>query len=96
MNSIDILAMRGGHKVISGTTAYGKTDYHFYGFIPNADATFTNLNMGDTDVTPTGVTFYAGIYYGAPSRVAPGYYNEVTLATGSITLVLTQDSPNHY
>jgi hypothetical protein len=96
MNSINTLAGKGGHKVISGATAYGATDYHFTGFVPHADTTFTKLVAGSDDVTPTGVTYAAGIYYPCSCKVGNGYYTEVTLASGSITLYLTVDSPKHY
>jgi hypothetical protein len=96
MTSQDILAMKGGHKVITSGTAYTATDYNFYGFIPHADTVIGNLQIGSTDVTPTGITFAAGIYYGCPSGVNPGYYNAITITSGTVTLVLTQSSPNHY
>jgi len=96
MTSQDILAMRGGHKIISSGTAYTSSDYNFYGFIPNEDSVISNLVIGTTDVTPTGITYVAGQYYGCPSGVAPGYYNAITLASGSVTLVLTKDSPTKY
>lgn len=97
MTSQDILAMRGGHKVISGTTAYSETDYHFYGFIPHEDTTFTTLVAGEDDISSdvSGVTYAAGIYYGCPAKLGNGYYTEVTLASGSCTLVLTLESPKH-
>jgi len=96
MNSRDIVAEKGGHKIIEDTNAYTATDYHFYGFIPHEDVTFTSLAIGDTDVTPTGLTYVAGIYYGAPAHVAPGYYTAFELAGGKMTLVLTLDSPTKY
>jgi hypothetical protein len=93
-----ILAERGGHKVISSGTAYTNTDYHFWGFIPHEDVTISNLKIGTTNVTPTGITFKAGIYYGAPylSAAFRGWYTEITLASGSAVLILTRESPTKY
>lgn len=98
MKSEDILAMRGGHKVIADTTAYGATDYRFYGFIPTTDAAITTLKMGSEDLSASvaGNTYYAGIYYGLPGRVNNGQGSEITLASGSVVLVLALDSPTHY
>ena len=98
MDSLDILAMRGGHKPIATGTDYTDTDYHFYGFIPSENTTITTLKMGDNDLSSSvsGHTYYAGVYYGLPAKVTPGYGTDITLATGAVALVLTLDSPNHY
>jgi hypothetical protein len=89
----DILTMRGGHKIIEDTSPHNT--YRFYGFIPHEDTVFTSLYMGDEDVSPGAVTYKAGIYYGAPSKVDNGQYTRFQLASGSIVLVLSQYSdPN--
>jgi hypothetical protein len=93
-----ILAERGGHKIIDDTTVYGATDYHFWGFIPHEDTTLTTLTIGTQEVADTGVTYKAGIYYGAPyiSAQNRGWYTAITLATGAVTLILTRESPTKY
>jgi hypothetical protein len=96
MNSIDRIAMKGGNKPIQDTELY--TTYHAEGFIPTEDCTFTTLKMGEEDLSTdvSGVTYYAGIFYGAPNNVGPGYYTDIKLATGSLVLALTLDSPDKY
>lgn len=95
MRNVDILAMRGGHRIISDTTDY--TTYNFYGFIPHEDTTLTTLDTGDSgNIARTGETYKAGIYYGCPEGEGPGYYNQIELASGSVVLVLTKDSPSKY
>ena len=94
MRNIDTVAEAGGHKVITGTDE--QTDYTFYGFTPHEDTTFTSLYIGDTNVVDAGVTYKAGIYYGCPRTVAPGYYGTFELAEGTIKLTLTLDSSVQY
>lgn len=98
MNSVDILAMRGGHKPIATGTDYTATDYHFYGWIPSEDTTISTLKMGSVDLSSSvsGHTYYAGIYYGLPGAVNNGQGTDITLASGAASLVLTFNSPNHY
>lgn len=91
----DILTMRGGHVVIE-TTGSDITDYQFYGFIPHEDTVFTSLYIGDNDVSPGAVTYKAGIYYGAPRQVGGGIYTKFNLASGSIVLVLAENSSTKY
>lgn len=95
MHSIDILAGRGGHKVIE-TTGSEIDDYQFSGFVPHEDTVFTSLYSGTTDVSPGAVTYKAGIFYGCPRKVGVGWYTKFTLASGSICLYLTEDSPTRY
>ena len=94
MNSREIVAMSGGHKIIADTTE--RETYSFYGFIPHEDTKFTSLYIGDEDVADTAATYLAGIYYGAPRTLAPGYYRKFELASGIVTLVLTLDSVPQY
>lgn len=95
MYNVDVLAMKGGHVVIE-TTGSEITDYVFTGFIPHEDTVFTSLYIGDNDVSPGAVTYKAGIYYGAPADVGNGQYTKFTLASGSVVLVLSKNSPTHY
>lgn len=94
MRSSDIVVGRGGHKIISSGTAYDSDDYHFYGFVPHEDTTFTTLKMGTIDLSDdvSGITYKAGIYY--PMRAK--YGTDVELATGSCVLYLTLNSPKSY
>jgi len=94
MNTRDTIAEAGGHKIVTGTDE--QTDYTFYGFTPHEDVTFTNLYIGTEDVADTAVTYKAGIYYGCPRTIAPGYYSKFKLAGGIMKLTLTLDSPTKY
>lgn len=94
MNSREIVAMSGGHKIVTGTSEID--DYDFYGFIPHEDTKFTSLFIGETDVVDAAATYKAGIYYGAPRTLQPGYYSKYELASGTICLVLTLESETQY
>lgn len=95
MHSIDILTMRGGHKVVE-TTGSDITDYQFVGFIPHEDTVFTSLYSGAIDVSPGSVTYKQGIFYGASRKVGVGWYTKFNLASGKIALVLTEYSETKY
>jgi len=95
MRNVDIIAMRGGHRIIGGTTDY--TTYEFYGFIPHEDTVLAILETGDSgNIAVTTVTYKAGIYYGCPEQEGPGYYNRIKLTSGSVVLVLAKDSTTAY
>ncbi|MCK5018289.1 MAG: hypothetical protein KAS32_14625 [Candidatus Peribacteraceae bacterium] len=93
MDRLSILAMKGGHRIISDTDPHNT--YDFYGFIPHEDTVFASLFIGSDDVAQTGETYIAGIYYGCPNMGA-GYYKAFELTSGKITLVLTKESPTKY
>lgn len=91
-----ILAERGGHFIVDDTTAYGATDYHFWGFIPTEDTVLAALQVGTQSVVQTSKTYKAGIYYAAPYIENKGYYNAITLTSGAVVLILTKNSPTKY
>lgn len=98
MTSEQILTMSGGNKPITTGIGYTGTDYHFHGFIPSEDTTISTLKMGAVDLSSSvsGHTYVAGVYYGLPRMVGPGYGTAITVDSGAMVLVLTENSPNHY
>ena len=95
MRSQDIIAGKGGHRIISDTSSY--TTYDFYGFIPQGDTTLEVLKTGSSgNIARIAETYISGIFYPCPSGLGPGYYNEIKLATGSVCLYLTEGSESKY
>ena len=98
MRSEQIIAGRGHFKIAEDGTAYTSTDYHFYGFIPHADITITNLKAGTEDLSSavSGVTFKQGIFYPIGGNVGNGHGTEITTSGGDACLYLVRHSPKKY
>jgi hypothetical protein len=98
MRPEQILAGRGHFKIAQDGVAYTNEDYHFYGFVPHADITVTNLKAGNKDLSTavSGIIFKQGVFYPMGGNVGNGYGTEITISGGDACLYLTWDSPKKY